>query len=67
MEYLKQENDALRKELTDLLHLTVTTNSFLTIVLEDLEKNGLNDDVEYLTLLIQTSDEKINKLKSLIE
>ena len=66
MEYLKQENNALRKELTDLLHLTVTTNSFLKMVLEDLEKHGLNDDVEYVTLLIETSDVKINKLKSLI-
>ena len=66
MEYLKQENNALRKELTDLLHLTIETNAFLQMVLEDLEKHGEKDDANYVSLLIESSNIKIHKLKSLI-
>jgi len=67
MEYLKHQNEALKRELIDLLHLTIQTNEFLEIVKEDLKKHGLNDDIEYVELLIQTNKEKILKLKILID
>lgn len=66
MEYLKQENEALRRELTELLELTIETNSFLRMVRDDLHKWGMNDDIEYVELLVESSNEKIFKLKSLI-
>jgi DNA-dependent RNA polymerase auxiliary subunit epsilon len=66
MEYLKQENEALRRELTELLELTIETNNFLRMVLDDLHKWGMNDDIEYVELLVESSNEKIFKLKSLI-
>jgi hypothetical protein len=67
MEYLKHQNEALKRELIDLLHLTIQTNEFLEMVHEDLKKHGLNDDIEYVELLIQASKEKIFKLKILID
>jgi hypothetical protein len=66
MEYLKQENEALRRELIELLELTIETNNFLRMVLDDLHKWGMNDDIEYVELLVESSNEKIFKLKSLI-
>ena len=66
MDYLKQENEALRRELTDLLELTIETNNFLRMVHDDLKKWGINDDIEYVGFLVETSNEKILKLKSLI-
>lgn len=66
MDYLKQENEALRKELTDLLELTVETNNFLRMVHDDLKKWGIEEDVEYVGFLVETSNDKIFKLKSLI-
>lgn len=66
MEYLKQENEALRRELTELLELTIETNNFLRMVHDDLKKWGINDDIEYVGFLVETSNEKILKLKSLI-
>jgi len=66
MDYIKQENEALRRELTDLLGLTIETNSFLRKVHDDLEKWGINDDVEYVEFLLESSNEKIFKLKTLI-
>ncbi len=67
MEYLKHQNEALKRELIDLLHLTIQTNAFLEMVHEDLKEHGLNDDIEYVELLIQASKEKIFKLKILID
>lgn len=66
MEYLKQENEALRRELTELLELTIETNNFLRMVRDDLKKWGINDDIEYVELLVESSNEKIFRLKSLI-
>lgn len=66
MDYLKQENEALRRELTDLLGLTIETNNFLRMVHDDLKKWGIEEDVEYVGFLVETSNEKIFKLKSLI-
>ncbi len=66
MDYLKQENEALRRELTELLELTIETNNFLRMVHDDLKKWGINDDIEYVEFLVETSNEKILKLKSLI-
>lgn len=66
MDYLKQENEALRKELTDLLELTVETNNFLRMVHDDLKKWGIEEDVEYVGFLVETSNDKIFKLQSLI-
>jgi len=66
MDYLKQENEALRRELTELLELTIETNNFLRMVHDDLKKWGINDDIEYVGFLVETSNEKILKLKSLI-
>jgi hypothetical protein len=66
MEYLKQENEALRKELIELLELTIETNNFLRMVRDDLKKWGINDDIEYVELLVESSNEKIFRLKSLI-
>jgi SOS response regulatory protein OraA/RecX len=67
MNYLEAENQALRKELTELLELTIVTNQFLEMVLYDIKQNGEQDDAEYVALLIETSSEKINKLKALIK
>jgi hypothetical protein len=67
MNYLEAENQALRKELTELLELTVQTTQFLEMVLYDIKQNGEQDDADYVALLIETSNEKINKLKSLIK
>jgi len=66
MDYLKQENEALRRELTDLLELTIETNNFLRMVHDDLKKSGIEEDVEYVGFLVETSNDKIFKLKSLI-
>jgi hypothetical protein len=66
MEYLKQENEALRRELTDLLELTIETNNFLRMVHDDLKKWGIEEDAEYVGFLVETSNYKILKLKSLI-
>jgi len=66
MDYLKQENEALRRELIELLELTIETNNFLHMVHDDLKKWGINDDIEYVGFLVETSNEKILKLKSLI-
>ena len=66
MDYLKQENEALRRELTDLLELTIETNNFLRMVHDDLKKRGIKEDVEYVGFLVETSNDKIFKLKSLI-
>lgn len=66
MEYLKQENEALRRELTELLELTIETNNFLRMVHDDLKKWGINDDIEYVWFLVESSNQKILKLKSLI-
>jgi hypothetical protein len=66
MDYIKQENEALRRELTDLLELTIETNSFLRMVHDDLKKRGIEEDVEYVGFLVETSNDKIFKLKSLI-
>ena len=66
MEYLKQENEALRRELTDLLELTIETNNFLRMVHDDLKKWGIEEDAEYVVFLVETSNYKILKLKSLI-
>ena len=66
MEYLKQENEALRRELIELLELTIETNNFLRMVRDDLKKWGINDDIEYVELLVESSNEKIFRLKSLI-
>jgi hypothetical protein len=66
MDYLKQENEALRRELRDLLELTIETNNFLRMVHDDLEKWGIKEDVEYVGFLVETSNDKIFKLKSLI-
>jgi hypothetical protein len=67
MNYLEAENQALRTELTELLELTIVTNQFLEMVLYDIKQNGEQDDADYVALLIETSNEKINKLKSLIK
>ena len=67
MNYLEAENQALRKELTELLELTMLTNQFLEMVLYDIKQNGEQDDADYVALLIETSNEKINKLKALIQ
>ena len=67
MNYLEAENQALRKELTELLELTIVTNQFLEMVLYDIKQNGEQDDAEYVALLIETISEKINKLKALIK
>lgn len=67
MNYLEAENQALRKELTELLELTITTNEFLKMVLDDISANGEDDDVEYVSLLIASNSEKIYKLKTLIQ
>jgi hypothetical protein len=67
MNYLEAENQALRKELTELLELTLLTNQFLEMVLYDIKQNGEQDDADYVALLIETSNEKINKLKALIQ
>ena len=66
MEYLKQENEALRRELRDLLELTIETNNFLRMVHDDLKKWGIEEDVKYVGFLVESSNEKIFKLKSLI-
>ena len=66
MHYLKQENEALRRELTELLELTIETNNFLRMVHDDLKKWGINDDIEYVWFLVESSNQKILKLKSLI-
>lgn len=66
MHYLKQENEALRRELTELLELTIETNDFLRMVYDDLKKWGVNDDIEYVGFLVESSNQKIFKLKSLI-
>jgi hypothetical protein len=66
MEHLRQENEALRRELTELLELTIETNNFLRMVRDDLKKWGINDDIEYVELLVESSNEKIFRLKSLI-
>lgn len=66
MEHLRQENKALRRELTELLELTIETNNFLRMVRDDLKKWGINDDIEYVELLVESSNEKIFRLKSLI-
>jgi hypothetical protein len=66
MHYLKQENEALRRELTELLELTIETNNFLCMVHDDLKKWGINDDIEYVWFLVESSNQKILKLKSLI-
>ena len=66
MDYLKHENKALRKELTDLLELTIETNHFLHMVHDDLKKWGIKDDIEYVGFLVEKSNEKILKLKSLM-
>jgi|11BtaG_2_1085332.scaffolds.fasta_scaffold22138_2 hypothetical protein len=66
MEYLKQENEALRRELTELLELTMETNNFLRMVHDDLKKWGIEEDAEYVGFLVGASNEKILKLKSLI-
>lgn len=66
MGYLEHENEALRRELTELLELTIETNNFLRMVYDDLKKWGINDDIEYVGFLVETSNEKILKLKSLI-
>ena len=65
MEYLRQENEALRKELKELLQLTIETNNFLKMIHNDLKEWGVNDDIEYIELLIESNNEKIFKLKSL--
>lgn len=65
MDYLRQENEALRRELTELLELTIMTNNFLQMVHDDLKKRGTNDDIEYVELLLESSNDKIFKLKSL--
>ena len=65
MHYLNQENEALRRELTELLELTIETNSFLRMVHDDLKKWGINDDIEYVWFLVESSNQKILKLKSL--
>jgi hypothetical protein len=67
MKYLKVENDALRKELTELLLLTIETTSFLRMVQIDLKVRGIKEDLEYVTLLLKSNDEKILKLKNLID
>jgi len=67
MNYLEAENQALRKELTELLELTIVTNQFLEMVLYDIKQNGEQDDADYVGLLIETSNQKINKLKTLIK
>ena len=67
MNYLEAENQALRKELTELLELTLLTNQFLEMVLYDIKQNGEQNDADYVALLIETSNEKINKLKALIQ
>lgn len=66
MDYLNQENKALRKELIELLELTIEMNNFLRMVRNKLKKEGINDDIEYVELLVESSNEKIFKLKSLI-
>lgn len=66
MEHLRQENEALRRELIELLELTIETNNFLRMVRDDLKKWGINDDIEYIELLVESSNEKIFRLKSLI-
>lgn len=66
MDFLKQQNEALRRELTDLLELTIETNNFLKMVHNDLKKWGINDDIKYVGFLVETSNQKILKLKSLI-
>lgn len=66
MDYLKQENEALRRELTELLELTIENNNFLRMLLDDLKKRGIKEDVEYVGFLVETSNDKIFKLKSLI-
>ena len=67
MNYLEAENQALRKELTELLELTIITNRFLEMVLCDLKQNSEHDDAQYVALLIESSNEKIFKLKALIK
>lgn len=67
MNYLEAENQALRKELTELLELAIITNQFLEMVLYDLKQNGKHDDAQYVALLIESSNEKIFKLKALIK
>ena len=67
MNYLEAENQALRKELTELLELSITTNQFLEMVLYDLKQNGEHDDAQYAALLIESSNKKIFKLKALIK
>lgn len=66
MEYLRQENEALRKELKELLELTIQTNNFLKMVHDDLKISGVKDDIEYVGFLVESNNEKIFKLKSLI-
>ena len=67
MNYLEAENNALRKELTELLEITITTSQFLEMLLYDIKQHGEQDDAEYVALLIETISIKIEKLKPLIK
>ena len=63
MDYLIQENKALRKELIELLEITIKINNFLTMV-----KNNLKDEEkEYIKFILESSNLKIEKLKYLLD
>lgn len=66
-EILSLENKALRKELTELLHLTKESSKFLHNVWEAENNYGEKEDAEYVKLLCDALDEKIFKLKTLME
>lgn len=62
-ELLQQENEALRKELKELIHLTITVDMFLQDILYDLKKWNIDSDAKYLDELLETIEAKLAKLK----
>lgn len=62
MDYLIQENKALRKELIELLELTIKVNNFLTMV----ENNLKDEEKDYIKFILESSNLKIEKLKYLL-
>ena len=67
MEHLIQENNALRKELKELLSVSINLKDFVEQVRELNEWTHERDDVEYMDFLIESASDKIWRLKSLID
>lgn len=67
MEHLLQENKALRKELKELLSVSINLKDFVEQVRESNKLTHERDDVQYMDFLIESANDKIWRLKSLID